>query len=161
MILLNKQDWLSIRDHAAQMLAVAAFQLPHIWHSNQHQAGFQRCVLDQNNKTAVAGKKRAPPWGGNVGSFASSPNCSHSTTENCAVLWRHRADVSTSAAQSARLCFWFHHSTAAQRANKPFQSNSDWRLGCEPRLRCRLHFCSLQAPQGNYFCHVTLSHPPF
>lgn len=162
LILLNKQDSNCLHNQAAQMLIVAEFQQPQVWHSKQHRAGLQCCVWDQNNRIVVTENKRAPQKCGKLSQHTKL--FSRHSGKSCRprTAW---ADVGTSAAQTAPLLcfsffFFFHRSAASQRANKPFQSNGDWRLGCEPRLRCRPHFSSPQAPRGNYFCHVTLSHPP-
>lgn len=96
----------------------------------------------------------------NVGSLPSTPNCSLGRTENRAVLGQHGQTWALLQPRLLRFVFWFHHSAASQRANKLFQSNIEWRLGCEPRLRCHPHFSSPQALRGNEFCHRSPSLPP-
>lgn len=73
-------------------------------------------------------KTREHHW--NVGMFPSTPNCSHSNTENRAVLGQHGQMWAPVKPRLLLLCFWFPHSVASQRANKPSLSNGDWRLGC-------------------------------
>lgn len=65
-------------------------------------------------------------------------------------------------ARPLRFVFWFPHSLASQRANKPFQSNGDWRLGCEPCLCSRLQFYSLRGSARKLILssNFLLSPPP-
>ncbi len=144
MISLNKQDFNLIRSQ--------------VWHWREHQAGLLCCVWDQNDRFAVTENKRAPQQCGKLSQHTKLFSRQNGKSCRPRTAW---ADVGTSAAQTAPVCFWFHHSAASQRANKLLQSNSEWRFGCEPRLRCRPHFSSSQAPRGNDFCHLTLSHTLF
>lgn len=160
MILQHKQVFQRVHNHAAQMLVVAELQHPQVWHSNEEQAGFilLRCVWDQNDRIAVTENKRAPQKFGKPSQHTKLFSRHSGKSCHPRTAW---ADVGNSAAQSAPVCFWFHHSSASQRANKPFQSNADWQFGCEFLLRCRPRFSSPQAAWGNDFCHLTLSIPLF
>lgn len=137
MILLNKQDFQFIHNnHAGQMLVVALFQHLQVWYYNNRQVYSAVCGIRDTEWLSLKTSEHHR----NVGSFPSTPNCSLGSTEKSCRPRTAWADVDASAAQTAPVCFWFHHSTASQQANKPFQSKRDWQLGCEPRHRCRPHF---------------------
>lgn len=73
-----------------------------VWHCDEHQAGLLCCVWDQNDRFAVTENKRAPQKCGKPSQHTKLFSRQNGKSCRPRTAW---ADVGTSAAQTAPVCF--------------------------------------------------------